>query len=75
MQLVPHAASRYGTLSLYAVIDTKTGKVHGKIAARHPSEEFLAFLEDVEPFPPGQGIRLILDNYRTITRSSFSRSW
>src|ERR1051325_1148849 len=29
---------RHGTLSLYAALDVKTGKVHGKTAARHTSE-------------------------------------
>src|SRR5580658_2240266 len=31
---------RHGTLSLYAALDVKSGKVHGKTAARHTSEEF-----------------------------------
>jgi hypothetical protein len=44
---------RHGTLSLYAALDTKTGKVQGKTAARHTSEEFVAFLEQVvEQCPP-----------------------
>lgn len=30
--------------SLYAALNTKTGTVVGKIAARHTSEEFVAFL-------------------------------
>jgi hypothetical protein len=37
--------------------------VHGKTAARHTSEEFVAFLEQVvEQFPPSQEIHIILDN-------------
>ena len=32
---------RHGTLSLYAALDVKTGKVHGKTAACHTSEEFV----------------------------------
>ena len=35
---------RHGTLSLYAVFNTKTGEVLGKTAARHTSAEFVAFL-------------------------------
>ena len=31
---------RHGTLSLYAALDTKTGRVHGKTAARHTSADF-----------------------------------
>jgi transposase len=54
---------RHGTLSLYAALDTKTEKVHGKTAARHTSEECVAFLEQVvEQFPPSQEIHIILDN-------------
>jgi transposase len=54
---------RHGTLSLYAALDTKTGKVHGKTAERHTSEEFVAFLEQVvQQCRPGQEIHIILDN-------------
>jgi transposase len=55
---------RHGTLALYAALDTKTGKVQGKTAARHTSEEFVAFLEQVvEQCAPNQGeIHIILDN-------------
>jgi transposase len=54
---------RHGTLSLYAALDTKTGKVQGKTAARHTSEEFVAFLgQVVEQCPPSQEIHIILDN-------------
>ena len=35
---------RHGTLSLYAALDVKTGKVEGKTAKRHASAEFIAFL-------------------------------
>src|SRR5579864_7813829 len=35
---------RHGTLSLYAALDTKTGRVHGKTAKRHTSAEFIVFL-------------------------------
>jgi transposase len=38
---------RHGTLSLYAALNIKTGKVIGKTAARHTSEEFVAFLSDL----------------------------
>lgn len=35
---------RHGTLSLYAALDLKTGKVGGKTAQRHTSAEFIDFL-------------------------------
>src|SRR5215472_2843274 len=54
---------RHGTLSLYAALDTKTGRVHGKTAARHTSCDFVAFLEEVVSLcPPRQQIHVILDN-------------
>jgi transposase len=54
---------RHGTLSLYAALDTRTGKVHGKTAARHTSLEFVAFLREVvSTRPPQQEIHIILDN-------------
>ena len=38
---------RHGTLSRYAALDVKTGKVQGKTAERHASAEFVDFLERV----------------------------
>ena len=38
---------RHGTLSLYAALDVKTGKVQGKTARRHTSADFIAFLEEL----------------------------
>ena len=54
---------RNGTLSLYAALDVKTGKVQGKTAARHTSAEFVGFLEDViSGCDLHQEIHIILDN-------------
>jgi len=54
---------RHGTLSLYAALDTKTGKVIGKTAKRHTSGEFVAFLNEVvAQCPARQEIHIILDN-------------
>lgn len=54
---------RHGTLSLYAGLDTKTGKVMGRTAARHTSQEFVDFLSDVvDERPARQQIHIILDN-------------
>jgi transposase len=54
---------RHGTLSLYAALDVKTGKVHGKTAERHTSEEFVAFLDEVVALcAPHQEIHVIADN-------------
>src|ERR1700747_1279260 len=57
---------RHGTLSLYAVLDVKTGKVHGKTGARHTSDEFMAFLQQVvQQCKRRQEIHIILDNPST----------
>jgi transposase len=54
---------RHGTLSLYAALNTATGRVHGKTAARHTSREFVTFLQEVvSRCPPRQQIHIILDN-------------
>jgi len=54
---------RHGTLSLYAALETATGRVHGKTAGRHTSQDFVAFLKEVVALcPGGQQIHIILDN-------------
>ena len=54
---------RHGTLSLYAALDTKTGRVQGKTTARHTSAEFVAFLSEIVASRPAQQeIHIILDN-------------
>jgi hypothetical protein len=51
---------------LYAALDVRTGKVHGGTAARHTSQEFVTFLQEVvgqmqtearDPRHPGQSFR------------------
>jgi transposase len=54
---------RHRTLSLYAALNTKSGEVVGKTAARHTSQEFVAFLAElVANQPRGKEIHLIADN-------------
>jgi transposase len=54
---------RHGTLSLYAALDVRSGKVHGKTADRHTSDEFVKCLQEVvELCQPKQDIHIILDN-------------
>ena len=54
---------RHGTLSLYAALDVKTGKVVGKTAPRHTSAEFINFLTDVVASAKWAGeIHIVLDN-------------
>ena len=57
---------RHGTLSLYAALNPQTGHVIGQTAARHTSQDFVAFLEDVVATQPAeQEIHVILDNLST----------
>src|SRR6266403_86726 len=54
---------RHGTLSLYAALNTRTGKVLGAPVDHHNSAAFVAFLEDViARCNPSQEIHIILDN-------------
>lgn len=54
---------RHGTLSLYAALDTASGRVHGKTAARHTSQDFVGFLNEIVALcRPAQQIHIILDN-------------
>jgi transposase len=54
---------RHGTLSLYAALNTRTGEVLGQTAARHTSDEFVAFLQSVaDTQPRGREIHVIVDN-------------
>jgi transposase len=54
---------RHGTLSLYAALDVKTGKVQGKTAKRHTSDEFIGFVSDlVQRARWAKEIHIVLDN-------------
>jgi transposase len=54
---------RHGTLSLYAALDVKSGRVEGKTAARHTSDEFVDFLGRlVAKSRWTQEIHIVLDN-------------
>jgi transposase len=54
---------RHGTLSLYAALDIKTGRVEGKTAQRHTSAEFISFLSElVEKADWAREIHIVLDN-------------
>jgi len=54
---------RHGTLSLYAALNTKNGKILGETAARHTTEEFVAFLRQIIALERrGREIHIIIDN-------------
>jgi transposase len=69
---------RHGTLSLYAALDVRTGKVQGKTAPRHTSEEFVSFLDQVVGgCKPKQETHVILDNlsaHKTAKVQRFSKN-
>lgn len=59
---------RHGTLSLLAGIDLLSGHVHGLVAERHRSREFIEFLKIVDDhYPEGCRIRVVLDNHSSHT--------
>lgn len=69
-----HDYKRNGTTSLFAALDTKTGKVIGQLNRRHRSIEFRKFLDKIEAeVPPGLDVHLILDNYGTHKTATIQR--
>ena len=54
---------RHGTLSLYAALETQSGEILGKTAARHTSAEFVDFLAQiVASQPAGKAVHVIANN-------------
>jgi transposase len=61
-----HDYTRHGTTSLFAALDTKTGKIIGQNQQRHRSVEFRNFLDTIEKNVPEKlDVYLIMDNYGT----------
>src|SRR5262249_50395746 len=61
-----HDYTRYGTTTLFAALDARSGRVIGKFHQRHRAQEFRAFLTTIdEATPPELELHLILDNYST----------
>lgn len=61
-----HDYRRYGTTSLFAALDVRTGTVIGECHRRHRAREFRQFLHTIEgAVPPRLEVHLILDNYGT----------
>ncbi|MGH9928626.1 MAG: IS630 family transposase [Pyrinomonadaceae bacterium] len=57
---------RNGTTSLFAALNTRTGKIIGQTYPRHRSVEFRKFLDKIEEnVPPELDVHIILDNYGT----------
>jgi transposase len=69
---------RHGTVSLFAALDVKQGKVFGKCYRRHRATEFLSFLKEIElhvaeEVAAGKQVHLVLDNYCTHKSATVSR--
>jgi transposase len=61
-----HDYKRSGTSSLYAALDLATGKVIGRLHARHRAIEFKKFLTTIDrEVPDNLAIHLVLDNSST----------
>jgi transposase len=61
-----HDYKRHGTSSLYAALDIITGKVIGRLHARHRATEFKKFLQTLDrEVPANLDVHLILDNAST----------
>jgi transposase len=55
---------RHGTTTIFAALDMLTGNVKGKINKRHKSEDFIAFLKELDrECEKGKVLHIILDNY------------
>lgn len=61
-----HDYVRHGTTSLFAALNTVSGRVIGSLRRRHRASEFKAFLERIDATVPDDlAIHLVLDNYAT----------
>jgi transposase len=70
-----HDYKRNGTTSLFAALDTRTGKVIGRIHRRHRSIEFRKFLDVIEAAVPGDvEVHVVMDNYGT-HKTPLIRGW
>lgn len=70
-----HDYKRNGTTSLFAALDVKAGTVIGKCMARHRTQDFRKFLDEVERnVPAGLDVHIIMDNYGT-HKTQLIRNW
>ena len=65
-ETMTHDYKRHGTTTLFAALNIATGEVIGKTYRKHPHQEVLRFLREVEKaVPKEQEIHIVLDNYAT----------
>src|SRR5215203_996084 len=65
-ELATHDYRRHGTSSLYAALNLTTGKVIGRLHARHRAIEFKQFLQAIDREVPAElDVHIVLDNSST----------
>jgi transposase len=70
-----HDYTRHGTLSLFAALETATGKIVGRCFSRHRAREFRAFLNTVEArVPADQDVHIVMDNVSS-HKTAAIRNW
>jgi putative transposase len=63
---VTHDYRRHGTTTLFAALDTATGKVLSQCRGRHRHQEYLDFLREIERNVPEElEVHIVVDNYAT----------
>ena len=61
-----HDYKRHGTTTLFAALDTRTGRIIGECQPRHRAKEFIRFLRRIHcSVRKTLDIHLVLDNYGT----------
>jgi transposase len=69
-----HDYKRNGTSSLFAALDTASGKVIGSLHSRHRAIEFKKFLIQIDTeVPEHLQVHLVLDNYSTHKTAAIKR--
>ena len=70
-----HDYRRNGTTTMFAALNTLTGRVLEKCLPRHRHTEFIAFLEHIDRnVPPKLDVHIIMDNYATHKKAEV-RAW
>jgi transposase len=69
-----HDYKRNGTTNLYAALQIATGEVFTDCQPRHRSQEFLAFLRQIDRAYPDGELHIVLDNSSTHTTPEV-KSW
>src|ERR1700733_8573996 len=66
IETATHDYRRHGTTTLFAALNTLTGKVIGTCHKRHRHQEWLAFLQKIDrETPADKQVHFIADNYAT----------